>query len=284
MGGSGRGRDCGHRPVTVIVVPVYNAPEELERCLAGLERTVGSTRRVALIDDASTDPRVPKLLEGVAGHWEVFTNPFNQGFVATANRGMDLAGSSDVVLLNSDTIPAGSWLEAMESCAASDPSIASATPFTNNGEIASIPRFCHNNPLPEDPEQWARACWEAGTPSYPEIPTAVGFCMYMRRACIDEIGKFDVGRFGRGYGEENDWSMRAIKAGWRNVLCDNAYVAHSGGASFGPLGLGPGDEAMERLLQLHPDYMDRVSRFIEKDPLAKSRARVLKRLDAMKES
>jgi GT2 family glycosyltransferase len=65
-----------------------------------------------------------------------------------------------------------------------------------------------------------------------DLPTAVGFCMYIRRACLDAVGLFDAERFGRGYGEENDFSRRATRAGWRNVLCADVFVFHAGGVSF----------------------------------------------------
>ncbi|MFU8766032.1 MAG: glycosyltransferase family 2 protein, partial [Haliea sp.] len=156
--------------------------------------------------------------------------------------------------------------------------IASITPWTNNGEIASLPEFCKPNPLPADPEAWARACAEAGRPEYPELPTAVGFCMYLRRRCIDDIGDFDAEAFGRGYGEENDWCMRALNAGWKHVLCDDAFVAHRGNASFGPLGLKAGEGPMQRLLARHPGYLEIVTDFIRRDPLAPLRQRILDRL------
>lgn len=264
----------------VVVVPVFNAAPELGRCLEALRATLPSNARVLIIDDASTDPAVAGVLDEnvpdeTAGAWKVICQPENRGFVATANRGMAEAGDADVVLLNSDTMPAGDWLGRIAACAASDPEIASITPWTNNGEIASLPEFCRPAPVPDDPDAWARACAAAGPPEYPEIPTAVGFCMYLRRACVDEIGGFDEQAFGRGYGEENDWCMRAKKAGWRHVLCDDAFVAHAGNASFGPLGLAPGDEAMRALLARHPDYLDIVRDFIERDPLAPARRRVL---------
>lgn len=265
--------------MTTIVVPIFNAPRALERCLQALAATVPGGQDVLLIDDASDDPAVARILTSVPTGWRQSVNPENQGFVATANRGMELAGGGDVILLNADTVPAGRWLERMEACAASDPSIASITPFTNNGEIASIPHFCQNNPLPDDPGAWARACLEAGAGTYPVLPTAVGFCMYLRRRCLEEIGGFDEARFGRGYGEENDWSMRAANAGWKNVLCDDAFVAHEGGASFGPLGLRPDPDTMGRLLEIHPDYMARVSRFIEDDPLRSRREAIMDRLE-----
>jgi GT2 family glycosyltransferase len=261
--------------MTAIVVPVFNAPEAVERCLAALAECIDSRQPVIVIDDASTDSSIPELLARQPRQWTRVRNRDNLGFVASVNLGMTLAGDQDVVLLNADTAVTHGWLEALERCAAQDPSIASITPLTNNGEIASIPEFCRSNPWPDDPERWAEACRRAGPPEYPEVPTAVGFCMYMRRAAIDALGLFDESAFGRGYGEENDWCMRAIEAGWRHVICDDAFVAHEGGASFGPLGLKPGGSAMETLLARYPDYMDRVNAFIETDPMAERRRRIV---------
>lgn len=261
-----------------VVVPVFNAAGQLERCLRALRATIDSDTVVIVIDDASSDPHVGEVLEARACNWQVVRRIVNRGFVSCANLGMALAGQADVVLLNSDTVPAGDWLQRIARCAAADLKIASITPFTNNGEIASLPDLCRAAPLPDDPEAWAAACRRAGPPQYPEIPTAVGFCMYLRRACIDRIGGFDGQAFGRGYGEENDWCMRAAADGWRHVLCDDAFVAHEGNASFGPLGLGPGEDAMRALLERHPDYLEIVQDFIQRDPLAPIRRRILESL------
>ncbi|MGU7808089.1 glycosyltransferase family 2 protein, partial [Escherichia coli] len=65
-----------------------------------------------------------------------------------------------------------------------------------------------------------------------EIPTGVGFCMYIRRDCLNQVGYFDEETFGRGYGEENDWCQRAAKAGWPNFHQLNVFVYHKGGVSF----------------------------------------------------
>jgi GT2 family glycosyltransferase len=259
-----------------IIVPVFNAAEQLGHCLDALEQTLmGTQDRVIVIDDASTDPAVGRILQRLPESWLRVRNADNVGFVGTANLGISLAGRSDVILLNSDTQVTRGWLDAMLACAASDERIASITPLTNHGEIASIPDFCRANPWPEDAERWAAACRAAGPPQYPEVPTAVGFCMYLRRACVDSLGVFDELTFGRGYGEENDWCCRASAAGWRHVLCDAAFVAHHGGASFGPLGLKAGGAAMDALLGRYPDYLERVQAFIQADPMADRRRLIL---------
>lgn len=261
--------------LTAIVVPVFNAASESQRCLRALQATVTDRQPVIVIDDASTDPAISELMAGLPEHWVRVANQTNLGFVGSANLGLSLASPADVILLNSDTEVTEGWLEALEACARSDPGIASITPWSNNAEIASLPEFCQSNPWPEDAAGWASACRDSGPPEYPEIPTGVGFCLFLRRRCLDEIGAFDEAAFGRGYGEENDWCMRACKAGWRHVLCDHAFVAHAGNASFGPEGLAPGGEAMDRLLARHPDYLERVMAFIKRDPLAARRAAIL---------
>lgn len=268
-------KDGRIRPPTVIV-PVFNAAESLEECLSSLARTAGDAP-VLLLDDASTDPEIPGLLEAwcsAAPRRRWLRQERNRGFVATANRGAALTGG-DIVLLNSDTRTTPGWLEALSRCLASDPRIASATPWSNNGEIVSLPRFCVDNPPPADPDRVATALAGLSFDAYPELPTAVGFCMAVSRAAIETLGLFDEQTFGRGYGEENDFSLRAAGAGWRNVLCPDAYVVHHGGRSFGPLGLRPGEETMGRLLGKHPGYRELVARWIEADPLAELRGRVL---------
>ncbi len=265
-----------------IIVPVHDAYPALTGCLAALERTVAGDQPVTLVDDASTDSRVVPLLEGFTRRRpgaRLVRQPVNLGFVASVNRAM-ATSRADVVLLNSDTVVTRGWLEALARAAASDPAIATITPFSNNAEICSFPEFCHNNPPPDDPERQAAAVRAATpVPEYPELPTAVGFCMYIRRRALDELGLFDEARFGRGYGEENDFCRRAAAAGYRNVLCEDAYVVHLGGRSFAPKGLTPGGDNMTRLLERHPDYSELVAEFIQADPLKPIRDRIQAVLD-----
>lgn len=270
------------RRLPAVVIPVHNAADDLARCLDSVRGTVPAGAAVIVIDDASTDPAVNEVLrgfrKGAVADWAFETNPRNLGFVATVNRGIEMTGG-DVVLLNSDTEVTTGWLQGLHRCLESDPAIATATPWTNNGEIASMPRLCEANPVPPDPERVAACIAAAGAPVYPELPTAVGFCMAVSRRAIERIGRFDDVRFGRGYGEENDFSMRAIEAGMRNVLCDDVYVVHQGGRSFGPLGLKPGEDSMRRLLEKHPGYLGRVEAFIAADPLAERRQAIIDALE-----
>ena len=259
----------------IVVVPVFNAADALRRCLRALSEHCPATQPLLLIDDASTDPQIHSILQTFAERpgVELRQQTTNLGFVKTINCNLE-STESDVVILNSDTQVTPGWLAALSRCAAADPTIATATPFSNNAEICSIPDFCQNNPVPEDPDLVAQALRATAPPSYPELPTGVGFCMYIRRAAWLDLDGFDE-QFGLGYGEENDFCRRAVKAGWRNVLCDDAYVVHEGGQSFAQLGLAPGGDNAELLLDRHPDYDRLIGEFIAKDPLAARRAEIL---------
>lgn len=262
-------------PSPTVIIPVFNAAEDLKACLDSVSATVGSDTQVIVIDDASSDPQIARLLakavQAGGPRWRMVRQPRNAGFVATANLGMRLSHTG-VVLLNSDTEVTPGWLERIARCLAADERIATVTPWSNNGEIASIPELCKASEAPADAAAIAAVIASTGEPAYPEIPTAVGFCMAISRRAMERVGCFDEEHFGPGYGEENDFCMRARELGFRNVLCDDAYVVHHGGSSFGPLGIRPGDESMGRLLERHPGYLERVRAFIAEDPLARRRA------------
>ncbi len=257
-----------------VIVPVYNAWQDVVTCVASVRRhTRAESYRLILIDDQSPDERIGAYFSALQTEHDasltLLRNPENLGFVGTVNRGMSLHPVSDVVLLNSDTLVTAGWLEKLRRCADSDPHIGTITPFSNNAEICSFPVFCQNNDLSSLPdiEQINQAMEQAALPSYPEIPTAVGFCMFIRRSLIDKIGSFDAETFGLGYGEENDFCMRAIKAGYRNVLCDDTFVAHTGGRSFDSKKLALMEANLRRLIDKHPEYPQHVHAFIAADPL-----------------
>ncbi len=106
-----------------IVVPIYNAPDDVRRCVASVLACTSGDYRLIMIDDASPDPGVRDVFREIEQRGdrriELLRNDRNLGFTATANRGMALS-RADVVLLNSDTIVTRGWLEALVRCAASD--------------------------------------------------------------------------------------------------------------------------------------------------------------------
>lgn len=261
-------------PPTTVVVPVYNAPAALERCLDALARWLPPATPVVIADDASPDPAVAAVLgRPWPDSFAIVRRTLNLGFVANVNRA--LAGrTGDFLLLNQDAELTSGAYQAILRAAASAPDVASVTPWSNNAEICSWPTFVSVNPRADSADA-LRAALDATPPQYPELPTAVGFCMWVSGQAWRRIGDFDAATYGRGYGEENDWCCRAAGFGYRHLLVDDAYVFHQGGQSFGPLGLAPNGEALRRLSTRYPDYQNQIAAFIAADPLAPLRQRLL---------
>ncbi len=255
-----------------IVIPVYQGLAVTSRCLDSvLDHRQQHPHEVIVIDDASPESELADYLDELAeaGCLTLLRNPVNQGFVATANRGLALHPNRDVVLLNNDTEVNGDWLDRLARCAYANATIGTVTPFSNNATICSYPRFCEANELPPglSLEVTDALFQRANARRWLEIPTAVGFCMYIRRDCLRAVGDFDERAFGLGYGEENDFCMRAAKAGWHHVLCADVYVYHVGGVSFGERQAQLQAQAREALAASHPDYDERIQTFIREDPV-----------------
>lgn len=220
-----------------VIVPVYNAADAVRCCLDSVLAHTRGAARLIVIDDASTDAAIAPLLDryrGLAGV-EILRNERNLGFTATVNRGMQQAGSADVVLLNADTEVAAHWLCGLRRAAWAAADIASATAVSDNAGAFSVPELEQENPFPYEWTfaQAALALWQQAGTAYPRLPTGNGFCIYLKREVLDAVGLFDAQAFAQGYGEENDWCQRAEAAGWQHVIAGPVLVRHARSQSFG---------------------------------------------------
>ena len=265
-----------------VIIPVYRGLQETQECINSTVPTLPEWAQLIVINDASPEPELSTWLreQAASGAFVLLENEQNLGFVGTVNRGMALNLDRDVLLLNSDVeVPNSDWLTRMRTAAYAHDKVASLTPFSNNATVCSFPNFCADNELfaglnvTELDAVFARLPVAHLPKAMPlvAVPTGVGFCMYMRRDCMNEVGLFDEPTFGKGYGEENDWCQRALKQGFVNYHQLNVFAYHKGGVSFQEEGDPRKAKAIELLLGLHPDYNEQVQRFIAEDPAKKSR-------------
>ncbi len=228
-------RAAGDRGLSIIL-PVYNAREEVERCLDSLLEHSTLPCRVIVIDDCSPDADIAPMLARykTCPHVEVHTNAVNLGYTATINRGVALAGEDDVIFLNSDTLAGPGWLQGLRAAAYHDPRVATVTAVSNNSGAFSVPEISADNPIPQGFAfaDFSRLVRQVGLGAYPRVPTGNGFCMYVRRDAIRAVGKLDDVAFPKGYGEENDFCMRAARAGFIHVVDDRTLIFHKRSASF----------------------------------------------------
>ncbi|RLT39122.1 MAG: glycosyltransferase, partial [Chloroflexi bacterium] len=230
-----------HREAVDIVICVHNALEDVQRCLASVLRHTAQPYALLLVDDGS-DPPTRDFLADFASqqsHTTRLRRDEASGYTFAANRGLRHSRASFVVLLNSDTIVTPGWLDRLIACAESDSNIGIVGPLSNTASYQSIPALSAGgdwaeNPLPAgyDVDRWAEEIAARSPRLYPAMPLLNGFCLLIRRAVIEAIGYFDEDAFGAGYGEENDYCLRARAAGWGLALADDAYVFHAQSRSY----------------------------------------------------
>lgn len=256
--------------IVSVIVPIYRGLESTRRCIESVLQTPQETDyELILIDDASPEPELAAWLDELASARPVrlIRHETNLGFVSSVNEGIALSPGRDVVLLNSDTEVAGAWLDRLSACARGVPAVATVTPFSNNATICSYPRIAETNPLSPGLSVGELDALFASTNlgAFVELPTGVGFCLYITARAIAEVGLLDAERFGHGYGEEVDFCLRARALGLRNLLCGDTFVYHQGRVSF-----GDASEARIRAAQAivdadFPEYPTLVQDFIRRD-------------------
>jgi GT2 family glycosyltransferase len=265
------------RPVDVVVA-VHGGAMQTLACLDSVLANLPRWSRLIAVDDASPDGEVPGRLNALARRERIILirQQRNLGFGASVNAGIRAAEDHDVVLLNSDTLVAPGWLAELRSVAYSAPDIGTVTPFSNDATLLSYPDPGGGNEVPDLAATMrldALARSVNGGEAV-EIPVGVGFCLYIRRACLDEVGRFRAELFAQGYGEENDFCLRARHLGWRHVAAPGAFVAHVGGHSFGTAARHLRARNAALLERLHPGHAALIDAHAVADPLADARRRL----------
>ncbi len=255
-----------------IIIPVYNGYEFLEALFNSIEKNTTSSYRLIVVNDCSPDEKVkPYLLNRLAKHSDAIfiDHKENLGFVKSVNEAYSHT-SKHFLILNTDTEVPEFWIERLMYPIVHMDNVASTTPFTNSGQIASFPNFIADNDIFEGMTVNALdAVFRNVNPEkfYTEIPTGVGFCMGINYDLIQEIGFFSEEEFGKGYGEENDWCQRAILHGYKNLMVPNLFVYHKHGGSFSAeqKALLMKENAV-KLLHKHPNYDKDVEAYVQRDP------------------
>lgn len=265
------------RPVDV-VIPVHGHTATVLACLDSVLTDGNRYGRVIVVDDASPESALAAALDGMAaaGRILLVRNERSLGFPASANAGMAVYPDRDAILLNSDTLVPPGWVERLRQVAYRTPDIGTVTPFSNNASILTYPTPGNTGATPDLKTTIAldRLAQRAGGTDPVEVPVGVGFCLYIKRACLDEVGLLRVEIFAQGYGEENDFCLRARQLGWRHMAVPSVFVAHRGGTSFGSAGRHLRARNEPILERLHPGYAELIQSFFVADPLADARRRL----------
>lgn len=257
----------------VVLLPVGVDDDALDACLAALDAGTPAGARVWLGDDAQAGPRGLAIIERWLARTPLRADYTRRqrmlGEVAHLDQMLAACGDHDVIVLAPDAVPAHGWAVQLAACLARDPAIATATPWCNAGETAAWPNVGEINPVPGDLSRLARAC--AGmTQAHPELPAAVDHAFALRGRARQRAGGLDAASYASCYAALIDLSLRLSGLGWRNALCETAFVARGGEG-------GPADGDLDVLAARWPDWHARLAHFLMDDPIHALRVQLRER-------
>ncbi len=254
----------------VILLPVGVDDDALDACLGALDAGTPAGSRIWLADDAQAGPRASVIIDRWLKRTPLQADYTRRqqmiGEVAHLDEMLAACAGADVVVLAPDAQPLPGWLQQLAACFSRDASIASATPWCNAGESASWPRLGEIELPPQNFERTAAAC-AAMPPGHPELPAAVNHAVALRGSARQRAGGLDASSYASWYAALIDLSLRLSGLGWRNALCETAFVARGGEG-------GPAEGDMDAINARWPAWNARLANFLMNDPLRAPRERL----------
>jgi glycosyltransferase involved in cell wall biosynthesis/predicted Zn-dependent protease len=222
-----------------IVILCHNELEYTRLCMESVLARTRAPYELVLVDNASTDgtPAYMDELRSRPGPERVIVlrNEENKGFPAGCNQGLAASRGEYVVFLNNDTVVTAGWLDGLVQWSLSDwPRVGLVGAVTNASRAPQQvePGYADLSGLPAFAARRQRDF--AGKSLAVERLT--GFCLLARRELLDRVGGFDEG-YGLGFFDDDDLSVRALKAGYRLLVAQDVFVHHFGSRTFTALGV-----------------------------------------------
>jgi len=200
-----------------IIIPVWNELESTNKCIDHIISHTTYPFRLVIIDNGSQEPSICylKKVKRELPETILIRNNDNLGFVKAVNQGIMMSDAPYICILNNDAYVTARWLTEMIAIIENK--------STDIGLINPT-----SNVFVMDSCDGKQGEWQ-------ELDSCKGFCMLIKREIIDKVGMFDE-VYGMGYFEEQDFSRRAMKAGYICARAKSSYVYHKDKLSFDKLG------------------------------------------------
>jgi O-antigen biosynthesis protein len=226
-----------------IVVPIFNAPDEVSELLSSISNQEDKDFELILVDDGSQQKTADLLVTYVNTYKNTILvkHEVNKGYTTTVNDGVSAASNELITVLNSDTVLPKTFVSKIKEYASKYPSISAFGPITNAGSWQNTPMLHDEsgsiaiNALPKDvsvDKMNDLLASDNEAKGVIKVNLLNGFCYTVRKSVYDDIGLLDVEGFPSGYGEEDDFFIRLNLQGYQVGIIKELYVYHHKTKSF----------------------------------------------------
>ena len=214
---------------TSIIIVTYNNLEYTKKCIESIRRyTTNNTYEIIVVDNYSSDDTYKWLLK--QKNIRLILNKENLGYPLACNQGIKIANKdNDILLLNNDTIVTKNWLNNLKKCLYSNKLIGVVGSVSNNNENIQGVNFTYDNF--KTMQKLAKINNISNKEMWEEKVFLIGYCILIKRECFNKVGYLDK-NYTPGYVDDNDYSIRVAKAGYKQYLCHDSFIHHYLGSAF----------------------------------------------------
>ena len=214
---------------TSIIVVTYNNLEFTKKCLQSIKKYVEvNTYEIIVVDNNSQDGTYDWLKK--QKNLRLILNNQNYGYTYACNQGIKIANkNNDILLLNNDTIVTNNWLSNLKKCLYSNKKIGAVGSVSNHQENQQGVNFTYTNF--KVMQKLAIKNNISNNSKWEEKVFLIGYCLLIKRECFNKVGYLDV-NYSPGYVDDNDYSIRIAKSGYKQYLCHDSFIHHYLGTEF----------------------------------------------------
>ncbi|MGG3799024.1 glycosyltransferase [Metabacillus fastidiosus] len=213
---------------TSIIILTYNKLDYTKQCIESIRQYTNKDHyEIIVIDNNSTDGTI-EWLKNQDDIKKIF-NQENLGFPKGCNQGIGVATGDNILLLNNDVVVTQDWLTNLTTALYSSEDIGAVGPVTNSA--AYYTALPVNYETLQEMHDFSREFNLSDSSKWEERLKLIGYCMLIRKEAVNKVGFLDE-RFTPGNFEDDDYSLRLRKAGYKLLICKDTFIHHYGSMSW----------------------------------------------------
>lgn len=219
-------------PRVSVIILNWNGLQDTLECLESVRELDYPEIRVVLVDNGSTDGSAAVIAERFPSV-TLLRNEENVGFAAGNNAGVRNAleaGAEYLWLLNNDTVVEKDTLKNLVKALQGTPGAGMASPVIHyHGDPDSV-QFCGSY-IDWERRRIVKVENPGSLPGNGANVSLWGTALLIKRGVVERIGHLDAKYF--AYHEDEEYCMRAARAGYRCIVVPGARLFHKNSRSTG---------------------------------------------------